>query len=307
MHDQEIPPGHRSGFVALAGRPNVGKSTLINRLLGQPIAAVSPRPQMTRRRQLGILTLPQAQIIFVDTPGLHTPLHKLGEYMNAEAIETLRDADLILAVFDISRPPNREDEQVAEHVRELDGAIPVLALHNKVDLVPADKLQAQQRAFSNLLPDIPAIAGSATRGDGMQDLLTAILERLPEGPRYYSEDTITDTFERDLVADLIRAAALEHLRNEVPHCIAVRIDEYKDREGRGAYIEATLFVERESQKGIVIGKGGEMLKRIGTWARREIEALTGRRVFLRLRVKVLPGWRNNEKTLKRFGFRPGGA
>lgn len=305
MCSQEIPPGHRSGFVALAGRPNVGKSTLVNRLLGQPVAAVSPRPQMTRRRQLGILTRPEAQIIFVDTPGLHHPLHKLGEYMNAEALETLRDADLILAVFDLGRSPNREDEQVAEHVRDLAGSIPALAVHNKIDLVPADRLEARRQAFLALLPDIPALAVSATRGDGMQELLPAILERLPEGPRYYSEDTITDTFERDLAADLIRAAALEHLRNEVPHCIAVRIDAYKERNSHGAYIEATLFVERESQKGIVIGKGGEMLKRIGTWARREIEALTGRKVFLQLRVKVLPGWRNDEQMLKRFGFRPG--
>jgi len=305
MLDQELPPGHRSGFVALAGQPNVGKSTLVNRLLQQQVAAVSPRPQTTRRKQLGILTLPAAQIIFVDTPGIHSPQHKLGEHMNLEAIETLSDVDLVLAIFDLTAPPSADDEQLVARLREVQPAPGVLAVLNKLDLVPADRLPERKAAYRTLLPDETWIEISAMTGENVPRLLETIVAALPEGPQYYPPDQITDAYERDISADLIRAAGMEFLQQEVPHSLAVRIDRFDERGEQGAYIQATLFVERESQKGIVIGKGGSMLKRIGTRAREAIEAVTGRKVFLELRVKVLPGWRNDENALKRFGFRTG--
>ena len=302
MDVADIPEGHRSGFVALAGRPNVGKSTLINAFLGQRVAAVSPRPQTTRHRQLGILTLPTAQVIFVDTPGIHKPLHKLGMQMNVEALEALEDADLLLVMFDMSRFPTEDDQRVAERIKALNPRPPTLVVLNKIDLVPPNELINRQAAFSALLPEMEIYAISSTRGDNRDQLLQRILRLLPLGPRYYPEEEITDTYQRDIAADLIRAAGLKLLRDEVPHCIAIRIDEYKERDHQGAYIAATLFVERESQKGIVIGKGGAMLRKIGTMARKEIEAMSGRKVYLNLRVKVLSGWRNDESALKRLGF-----
>jgi GTP-binding protein Era len=238
----------------------------------------------------------------MDTPGLHFPLHTLGKYMNAEARQTLQDCDLILMLFDLNYPPSKEDENVIEVVNNLEEDTQVLAVLNKVDLVEQEDLSKRKELFVNLMPEITAITVSATTGENIDELMDAILARLPEGPRFYAPETITDTYERDIAADMIRAAALEYLREEVPYCIAVRIDTYSERDEHGAYIEATIFVERESQKGIVIGQGGKMLKRIGTWARRAIESATGRKVYLQLRVKVLPGWRNDENQLRRFGF-----
>ncbi len=298
----------KAGFVAVAGRPNVGKSTLINALLGQKIAAVSPKPQTTRKRQLGILTETRGQIIFIDTPGIHKPLHKLGRAMNWEAVQAFEDADVVLFMVDISRPPHEEDALVAQRIQEGAGKLPVLMALNKVDLVGEDVFSVRQEQYRALLPKADAIPISALTGQGLMELLDALFERLPYSPLYYDEDTITDLYEREIAADLIREAALLHLRDEVPHAIAVRIDEYKERGERGAYIAATLFVERDSQKAIVIGKGGSMLKQIGTTARQAIEAMSGRKVFLDLRVKVSKNWRNDARILRRFGFRlpPGG-
>lgn len=306
MESFEIPDGHRSGFVALAGRPNVGKSTLINRLLGQRIAAVSPKPQTTRQRQLGILSLPDAQLIFVDTPGIHEPLHKLGEKMNEEALSSLREADVVLVLFDLTRPPNEEDIQVAAQIREIQGQIPAIIALTKADRVPDDRMSDRRAAFRTLLPEADFLEISSTRGDNLDELIERIKGELPEGPRLFPPETITDAYERDIAADMIRAAALKNLRDEVPHSLAIRIDEFKERNEHGAYIEATIFVERDSQKGIVIGKGGTMLKTIGTFARKDIEAATDRKIYLKLRVKVLPGWRNDENKLKSFGFRESG-
>jgi GTP-binding protein Era len=302
MANTDTPEDHRSGFVAVAGRPNVGKSTLINAFLGQTIAAVSPRPQTTRRRQLGILTLPTAQVIFVDTPGIHKPRHKLGDQMNALALEIMEDADLLLVIFDINQSPNNDDNRVAERVMKLSSDAPILVVLNKIDLVPPGEILDRQASFNSLLPSVEFHVISSTRGDNREQLLQRIVELLPRGPRYYPNDEITDLYERDLAANFIRAACLQLLRDEVPHCIAVRIDEYKERDTHGAYIVATLFVERDSQKGIVIGKGGAILREIGTLARREIEAMSGRKVYLKLNVKVLPGWRNDPKIIKRLGF-----
>jgi GTP-binding protein Era len=302
MTDWDVPPNHRSGYVALAGRPNVGKSTLINHILGQKVTSVSPKPQTTRRRQLGILTLPDAQIIFVDTPGIHQPVHKLGERLNADAKFSLEDANMILVIFDVSLPPHAEDRQVASVVLQLEQNIPRLMLLNKMDLVSPPALDEHRQAYQDILPDVETAEVSATRGDGLKELIERIVALMPDGPRYFPTDEVTDRFERDIAADLIRAVCLQLLRDEVPHCIAIRIDQYKDRNEHGAYIEATIFVERDSQKGIVIGKNGTMLKRIGTLARQQIEEMTDRKVYLQLRVKVLKGWRNDEAALKKLGY-----
>jgi GTPase len=296
--------GFRSGFVAVVGRPNVGKSTLLNRVLKQKIAAVSPRAQTTRRKQLGILTDEKAQIIFVDTPGIHNPVHKLGEFMNQVALDALRDADVCLWLVDASVKPTSEDRLVAERLEQVkSGQVVVIGL-NKIDLVAEDQRVARLELYQDLAPDAEVFPLSAVNGKGCSELLEALQARLPEGPPLYDEEQVTDLYEREIAVDLIREAVLRHLKDEVPHATAVRIDEYKDREEDGAYIAATLMVERETHKGIVIGKGGEMLKKIGVTARQEIEEMSGRKVFLELHVKVLENWRNNPILLKQLGYRP---
>ncbi len=287
----------------MAGRPNVGKSTLVNKLLGQKIAAVSIRPQTTRRQQLGILTLYNAQIIFTDTPGIHHPKHKLGRHMNKEATMALEDSDVILFLVDSSVEPHDEDRLIADTLVELKLQVPIILALNKVDLVDGEYLEKQKEKYMDLAPQTESITISAALGDGLQKLLDVVIEKLPEHPPYFPADQITDLYEREIAADLIREAGLNILRDEIPHCIAVRIDEFKERGDEGAYIEATLFVERDSQKGIVIGEGGRMIKRISTAARLEIEKMSGRKVFLQLRVKVHKNWRNDENALRLFDFR----
>ena len=293
---------HRSGFVAVSGRPNVGKSTLLNAILKQDILPVSPKPQTTRVRQLAILTTPDAQAIFVDTPGLHRPRNRLGQYMNNVAANALDDADVVLSVFDAHQAPRSGDRLVAEAILQRAPETACIAALNKMDLVRPEHLQANWDAYQELLPDAHPIGVSATKEDNLDKLSRAILDRLPEGPQYYSETEITDAYERDLAADLVRSEALSLLRQEVPHSLAVLVDEYTERGDHGAYIAATIYVERESQKGIVIGKNGSMLREIGKRGRESIERMSGRKVYLDLRVKVWPGWRDDKQALRRLGY-----
>jgi GTP-binding protein Era len=293
----------RSGFVAVVGRPNVGKSTLINAWLGQSVAAVSPKPQTTRRRQLGILTRPEAQIVFVDTPGLHRPVHRLGESLNRTAEAALMDADIVVIVCDLSEKLTEEDLRVASAVRSLTIPPPLLLALNKADRVPPGEIDTRVWPFVEAFSPVRDVrAVSALEGRGLQGLLDRVIQNLPPGPAYFPEEDVTDMYERDLAADLIRTAALALLRQEVPHSLAVRIEEYRERDQASAYIAATLLVERESQKGIVIGRGGAMLKQIGARARAEIEKLVDRKVYLDLRVRVLPNWRDDPDALQSLGF-----
>jgi GTP-binding protein Era len=294
----------RSGFVAVAGRPNVGKSTLVNAYLGQLVAPISPRPQTTRRKQLGILTLPDTQIVFVDTPGLHKQIDQLGSYMNLAAESALDDADLILWLVSADEMPTEEDALISKKLLSLKRSQPVFLVLNKIDRLSPLELADREKLFSPLAPKAEIYHVSALSGTGKDDLLNAVISRLPEGGPYYEEDQITDLYEKEITSDLIRAAVLDSLRDEIPYSVAVRVEEFIDRDDENSSITATLFVERESQKGIVIGKNAEMLKKIGTQARMEIERMTGRKVYLDLRVKVAPNWRNDPGALKRFGYAP---
>lgn len=300
--DQSIED-FKSGFVAVMGRPNVGKSTLINQLLGTKIAATSPWPQTTRKSQMGILTLDQAQIVFVDTPGVHNPIHKLGERMNQEALKVLEESDIILFLVDMSCEPTDEDRLLSNWLTKIRRNVPIILALNKSDLADINNSVSLEDSFLALVPSAESIPISSTRGDNLDKLVVRIISLLPNGPPFFPNDQLTDLYEREIASDLIREAILYNLRAEVPHSIAVRIDEYKDREQYTTYIAATLFVERESQKGIVIGKNGEVLKKIGISARLKIEELIERKVYLRLRVKVRKNWRNDNASLKLFGFK----
>jgi GTP-binding protein Era len=299
--ETEVPPNHRSGFVAVVGRPNVGKSTLMNAYLGQKIAIVSEKPQTTRNRLLGILTRDDAQIVFVDTPGIHAPLHKLGEVMVETAVRAIPDADVVLFMVDASVPPTGEDELVADAIREGGEELPVVMALNKVDLLSSPE-SPYAGDYLALLQPAAWLPVSATRGDNRDELLDLVVAHLPLGPRYYPEDQITDQQTRFIAAELIREAALRRLRQEVPYALAVVVDEFKRRDEDMTYIGATIFVERDSQKGIVIGQGGRTLKDIGRTARTEIERLLDTRVFLELWVKVRPKWRKKEEELRRMGY-----
>jgi len=301
----EVPAApHRSGFVAVVGRPNVGKSTLMNAYLGQKIAIISNKPQTTRHTQLGILTRLDAQVIFVDTPGMHEARNPLGTYMVQVATRALQDADVVLFIVDVSTPPGPGDERLAEIIAKRGEAGPVVLALNKSDRLAPDNVIPFTTAYAALVPAAEWMLVSATRGDNLDDLLNKIVLSLPEGPELFPEDEVTQTHVRDLAGEFIREAALNLLEEEVPHGVAVEVESFQERGEGNAFIAATLFVERESHKGIVIGKNGGMLKQIGTNARKEIEGLLGGKVFLELHVKVRVNWRKNEADVQRLGYRP---
>ena len=290
----------KAGYASLVGRPNAGKSTLLNRIVGEKIAIVSDKPQTTRNRIVAVKNYPDGQIAFVDTPGIHRPLHRLNVRMVDAAVDTFREVDVITLVFDASTKPGQGDEYVS---RLLEGVrTPTVLVLNKIDLVSKAKLlplidRVQQwHDFAAIVPV------SAATGDGVDRLERVLLDRLPEGEPGYPEDYLTDQPERVLVAETVREKVLQHTRDELPFSTAVVVDEFDEEEReRMLRLYCTIFVETESQKPIVIGRGGEMIKRIGTEARQDLEAFFDTRVFLDLRVKVNPQWRDNDRVLDEIG------
>ncbi len=300
---EDVPEGHRSGFIAVVGRPNVGKSTLINAIIGQKIAIVTPKPQTTRIRQLGILSTERMQAIFIDTPGIHQPRSKLGNYMVKVALNSLQDADIVLFVSDASKSPNMGDRNVAQMISE---AQPQVILHvlNKVDLASDPSVyQENVEAHLSLVNQTEWFTSIATEGVGVSEIITAIEKYLPEGPRYYPPEDVSDLWVREIVGEIIREQILLLTDEEVPHASAVSIEEYLERSNGKIYIRAIVFVEREGQKAILIGKGGAMIKQISQRSREAIEAFIERPVYLDLKVKVLKNWRSNENALRRLGYR----
>lgn len=291
----------KSGFVTLIGRPNVGKSTLMNRLIGQKIAITSNKPQTTRNRIQTVYTCKEGQIIFLDTPGIHKAKNKLGEYMVAVAERTLREVDVILWLVEPTTFIGAGERHIAEQLKNID--TPVILVINKIDTVPKADILTFIDTYKDLLDFKEIIPVSALKGENTDDLLSSIFNYLDEGPCYYDEDTITDQPERQIVAELIREKALRNLSDEVPHGIAVAIDSMKERSSSNIIdIDATIVCERSSHKGIIIGKQGSMLKKIGTDARHDIEALLDCKVNLKLWVKVKKDWRDSDFLIKNFGY-----
>jgi len=292
----------RSGFVGIIGRPNVGKSTLLNRLAGQKLAITSDKPQTTRNRIRAVITLETSQMIFVDTPGFHKPREALGEKLNAMVLSTLRDVDVIIFVLDGTQTIGKGDLFIAGELEKVD--TPVVGVINKIDLLEPAKVMSQIDVGRHLYPFSEVVPVSSKVGTGV-DILVGLLEQfLLPGPQYFPGDMVSDQPEAVLVSELIREKALELTRDEVPHSVAVIIEDIKPRENRDDLVdvEAVIYVERESQKGIVVGKGGRMIKEIGTRARQEIEPLLGNKVFLDLRVKVQKDWSKNPEFIKRLDY-----
>lgn len=291
---------HKSGFIAVIGRPNVGKSTLINQLIGQKIAIMSDKPQTTRTRILCILTQPDAQVILLDTPGVHKPLSKLGEYMDRSITNTLKEVDAIFFVVDVTEKPGPGERFIMERLEKTKK--PVILVLNKIDLVTKEALLPIIAAYSKDREFAAVVPISALAEDNLDALLAEAKKHLPEGPAYYPEDMVTDQPERLIAAELVREKVLSLTRDEVPHSIAVDVDEMTTRPNNDVYIRATIYVERDSQKGIVIGHKGAMLKEIGRLARPDIEMMIGSKVYLDLWVKVRKDWRNRDAILKSLGF-----
>ncbi|WP_127496391.1 GTPase Era [Paenibacillus glycanilyticus] len=291
----------RSGFVAIIGRPNVGKSTLMNHLIGQKIAIMSDKPQTTRNKIHGVYTTDTSQIVFLDTPGIHKPQSKLGDYMMKTAEGALKEVEAVLFLIDVADGLGGGDRFIIEQLKKVD--TPVLLVMNKIDKVQPEKLLEIITQYKDLYPFAEIVPISALQGNNVETLLTQIQKYLPEGPQYYPADQVTDHPEQFVCAELIREKILHMTREEIPHSIAVGIEDMRVQENGVVYIGAVIFVERDSQKGIIIGKKGALLKEVGKQARRDIEALLGSRTFLELWVKVKKDWRNQERVLKDFGFR----
>ena len=298
--DEKKKEVYKSGFIAVIGRPNVGKSTLINSLIGQKIAIMSDKPQTTRNRILCVLTQPDAQIVFLDTPGIHKPKHKLGEYMVRAAEGTLKEVDAIYFVVDATEKMGPGEHYILERLQATKK--PVVLVVNKLDLIEKEQVLPIISNYSGKYDFAGVVPISAKEETNLDSLIGEVKKYLPEGPQYYPEDMVTDQPERLIVAELVREKALQLTRDEIPHAVAVDVDEMTTRPNEDVYIRATIYVERESQKGIVIGAKGALLKEIGALARKDIEALLGSKVYLDLWVKVKKDWRDREGILRNFGF-----
>lgn len=278
----------------------MGKSTLLNRFVGRKVAIVSDKPQTTRNRILGILTTEDAQAVFVDTPGIHKPRHKLGAYMTRIAQNTLEEVDLVLYVVDASVPPGAGEEYILAQLRRV--STPVILALNKIDLIKKQELLPLIEWFSERGNFLEVVPVSALTGENVESLHRLIFENLPEGPFYYPAEMVTDQPERFVAAEIIREKVLNLTREEVPHSVVVVVEEMQERPNGMLYLAAVVYVERDSQKGILIGKGGKMLKEIGRLAREELEVIFGNRIYLELWVKVKKDWRDDEAALRSFGY-----
>ena len=292
----------KSGFVSIIGRPNVGKSTLLNSILGEKVSIVSDKPQTTRNRILGIRTLPGTQVIFIDTPGIHKPKHKLNEYMVKIALHTLDEVDIVLFMTEAGESIGGGDRYIIERLQNV--RKPVFLLINKIDLVQKSSLLPLIDEFSRLYNFAEVFPVSALRGDNVSILSESIVSRLPEGPQYFPDDIVTDQPMRFIAAELVREKIFQLTYEEIPYSIAVGIEEFgEDKEKNMVFIRAVIFVDKDSQKWIVIGKGGTMLKKVGQLAREELEAIMGIKVFLELWVKVKSGWRGDDMILRMLGYK----
>ena len=293
----------KSGYVSVVGRPNVGKSTLLNAIIGEKISAISSKPQTTRQNITFIHTDDDSQIIFLDTPGIQRPKNKLGEFMLTESKESIDEADVITYIVDTSKKIGKAERSIIYILKEYQGKLPIILLINKVDTIKKDELleiismYADEGIFNEIIPI------SAMKNDGVDIYIETLKKYLKPGPMYYPEDMITDKNERFIVAEIIREKGLRYLNEEVPHGLAISIEKFKKREDKNIYdIEANIYVERDSHKGILIGKGGSMLKRIGTEAREDAERLLDAKVNLQIWVKVEKNWRERDNLVKRFGY-----
>lgn len=296
-----MPKGFKSGFVAIIGRPNVGKSTLLNRVIGQKVAIMSDKPQTTRNKIHGVYTTDSAQIVFLDTPGIHKPQSKLGNYMMQVAEGTLNEVDAILFLIDVSEGLGGGDRYIIERLKSV--KTPVILVMNKIDKVQPEELLPIIAQYKDLYEFAEIVPVSAMQGNNVNVLLEQAAKYLEEGPMYYPADQVTDHPEQFVCAELVREKILMLTREEIPHSIAVTIEDMKVQENGVVHISAVIFVERDSQKGIVIGKSGALLKEIGRLARHDIEKLLGSKCFLELWVKVKKDWRNQDRVLKDLGFR----
>ena len=297
-----MTPDFKSGFVAIIGRPNVGKSTLMNHLIGQKIAITSKKPQTTRNRIQTVYTCEKGQIVFLDTPGIHKAKNKLGEYMVAVAERTLKEVDAIMWLVEPSTFIGAGERHIAEQLQGV--GVPVILIINKIDTVKKEEILPAIDTYRKICDFAEIIPCSALRGQNTEDIIDSILKYLPYGPMFYDEDTVTDQPQRQIVAEVIREKALHALDAEIPHGIAVAIDKMKERPGKNPMvdIEATIVCERDSHKGIIIGKGGAMLKKIGSNARFELERMLDSKVNLKLWVKVKKDWRDSDFMIKNFGY-----
>ena len=292
---------HKSGFAAIVGRPNVGKSTLLNRVVGQKIAIMSDKAQTTRNKIQGVYTTPDAQIVFIDTPGIHKPKHRLGDFMVETAYSALREVDVTLFMISADQKRGKGDDFIIERLRK--NETPVFLVINKIDKVPPDELLAIIEDYAAQMTFAEIVPISATEGNNFETLMRLVIDQMPEGPQYFPEDQITDHPEYFIVSELVREKVLLLTRDEVPHSVAVVVDSMKRDENDKIHIQATIVVERDSQKGIIIGKGGKMLKQIGTKARLDIEHLLDDKVYLELWVKVQKDWRDKQTFLTDYGYR----